>query len=361
MFIFSHQSLDVKWGFINTLILLFSSFTMAWAVRAAQLGQKKLLVPLLAITILCGFGFLGVKAIEYTAKFEHGTTWGKTFHVTREALEEHLDEETYAELAAEGKLPKEEGEPASHDSKGAGVGSAGALGATADTMSNVPSTPSGIGGTMPPGPATPLTTGSAREAGTAAEPSAGETQAGQGTSPASSMPADAKAPAASTPPGGAAAVVVREGPGLVATSAVPVPPAGTPSTYIPRDASGNLLLEHSQVAPASRGPLGLSYTPSAKRIGTHESSQPPPPPGHKKWHGEIPPNPQVFFSIYFMMTGLHGIHVVIGMICIFVVLLISARGGYGEDYMTPVDLVGLYWHLVDLIWIFLFPLLYLIH
>jgi len=68
-----------------------------------------------------------------------------------------------------------------------------------------------------------------------------------------------------------------------------------------------------------------------------------------------------FFSIYFMMTGLHGFHVLIGMALITWVLIRSSKGVFGPTYFTPVDLVGLYWHLVDLIWIFLFPLLYLIH
>jgi cytochrome c oxidase subunit 3 len=68
-----------------------------------------------------------------------------------------------------------------------------------------------------------------------------------------------------------------------------------------------------------------------------------------------------FFSVYFLMTGLHGFHVLIGIALLTWVLLRARRGEFGPQYFTPVDLVGLYWHLVDLIWIFLFPLLYLIH
>ena len=68
-----------------------------------------------------------------------------------------------------------------------------------------------------------------------------------------------------------------------------------------------------------------------------------------------------FFSTYFLMTGLHGIHVLVGMALITWILLRARRDEFGPAYFTPVDLVGLYWHLVDLIWIFLFPLLYLIH
>jgi cytochrome c oxidase subunit 3 len=73
-----------------------------------------------------------------------------------------------------------------------------------------------------------------------------------------------------------------------------------------------------------------------------------------------PPNPQLFFGIYFAMTGLHGIHVLAGIVVISWLLVGALRGRYGPDYFTPVDLVGLYWHIVDMIWIFLFPLFYLI-
>lgn len=73
-----------------------------------------------------------------------------------------------------------------------------------------------------------------------------------------------------------------------------------------------------------------------------------------------PPNQRVFFSFYFMMTGLHGIHVLGGMGAITWLLIRAIKGHFNSNYFTPVDLVGLYWHLVDLIWIYLFPLLYLI-
>lgn len=73
-----------------------------------------------------------------------------------------------------------------------------------------------------------------------------------------------------------------------------------------------------------------------------------------------PPHQQIFFSFYFMMTGLHGLHILGGMGAITWVLIGAIKGKYNSNYYTPVDLVGLYWHLVDLIWIYLFPLLYLI-
>lgn len=68
----------------------------------------------------------------------------------------------------------------------------------------------------------------------------------------------------------------------------------------------------------------------------------------------------MFFSFYFMMTGLHGLHILGGMAAIAWVMVKAIKGQFTPGYYTPVDLVGLYWHLVDLIWIYLFPLMYLI-
>lgn len=72
------------------------------------------------------------------------------------------------------------------------------------------------------------------------------------------------------------------------------------------------------------------------------------------------PHVRTFFSVYFMLTGLHGIHVIAGMLAIAWIAFRAARRQFSAAYNTPVELVGLYWHLVDLIWIYLFPLLYLI-
>ncbi len=75
----------------------------------------------------------------------------------------------------------------------------------------------------------------------------------------------------------------------------------------------------------------------------------------------LPKNAHMFFGIYFLMTGLHGLHVVIGM-GVWVWLLVRAgAGSFGPTYFGPIDYAALYWHLVDLIWIYLFPLLYLLN
>ncbi len=81
-----------------------------------------------------------------------------------------------------------------------------------------------------------------------------------------------------------------------------------------------------------------------------------------QWHYEelkIAKAP-LFFSVYFVMTGIHGLHVIIGMAIIYWLIRRAKRGEFGPAYFTPVEITGLYWHFVDLVWIFLFPLLYLV-
>ena len=78
------------------------------------------------------------------------------------------------------------------------------------------------------------------------------------------------------------------------------------------------------------------------------------------FEGVQAPGAPIFFALYFLITGLHGIHVVIGMTVLTVVAVMAYRGKFSAEYHTPVELGGLYWHLVDLIWIFVFPLIYLI-
>jgi cytochrome c oxidase subunit 3 len=72
------------------------------------------------------------------------------------------------------------------------------------------------------------------------------------------------------------------------------------------------------------------------------------------------PKANIFFGIYYMMTAVHGLHVIIGIALMVWLYLRARKGHFNSEYYTPVEITGLYWHLVDLIWIFLFPLLYLI-
>jgi cytochrome c oxidase subunit 3 len=79
--------------------------------------------------------------------------------------------------------------------------------------------------------------------------------------------------------------------------------------------------------------------------------------------GHLPPqaaNVQLFFSFYFVMTGLHALHMVIGVAVLATLIVAASRGAFSAEYFTPVEMSGLYWHFVDIVWVFLFPLLYLI-
>ena len=101
--------------------------------------------------------------------------------------------------------------------------------------------------------------------------------------------------------------------------------------------------------------LGIKYFEYAHKI--HDGLLP------GKWFaakGFHTPHPGMFFAVYFMMTGIHGLHVIIGMSLLGWVLYRNLRGDFSPKYFTAVELGALYWHLVDLVWIYLFPLLYLV-
>ena len=77
-------------------------------------------------------------------------------------------------------------------------------------------------------------------------------------------------------------------------------------------------------------------------------------------HDELQRTTQIFFSLYFTMTGLHALHMVVGLVLLTVITIMAWRGKFDSEYYTPVEMSGLYWHFVDIVWIFLFPLLYLV-
>jgi len=86
-------------------------------------------------------------------------------------------------------------------------------------------------------------------------------------------------------------------------------------------------------------------------------------PGHMLDVAKVHPehaNLGMYFGFYFCMTGLHGLHVLIGMGLITWCLIRNMKGEFNSKYYTPVEGVGIFWHIIDLIWIFLFPLLYLV-
>ncbi|WP_428262868.1 cytochrome c oxidase subunit 3 family protein [Haliangium sp.] len=212
IFLYASHWLDTKWGAINTVVLIGSSFTAAYAVRAAQLGQKKALVGCLLVTLLCAGAFLCIKYVEYSHKIHVGTLFGAKFE-----------------------------------------------------------------------------------------------------------------------------------------------PCVTPANPAIPGSGGKLLKTHEELAAMDElhrehcleEAMALSGKPEAELEMATDAERPP-------------ANTNMFFTIYFAMTGLHGIHVLAG-IFVFLWLFIRAiKGHFTPEYYGPIDFAALYWHLVDLIWIFLFPLFYLI-
>jgi cytochrome c oxidase subunit 3 len=84
-------------------------------------------------------------------------------------------------------------------------------------------------------------------------------------------------------------------------------------------------------------------------------------PGHGfRWEGPNAHPAEIFYSLYFAMTGLHALHMIVGIPILAWIAWMAQRGRYSPAYHSPVEMVGLYWHFVDIVWIFLFPLLYLV-
>ncbi len=94
---------------------------------------------------------------------------------------------------------------------------------------------------------------------------------------------------------------------------------------------------------------------------------------HEKWVDHHIPGPgfryedsryfqqaQILFFLYFAMTGMHALHMIVGIGLITTLIVMAARNRFSAAWYTPVEMIGLYWHFVDIVWIFLFPLLYLI-
>jgi cytochrome c oxidase subunit III len=105
---------------------------------------------------------------------------------------------------------------------------------------------------------------------------------------------------------------------------------------------------------------GRTFTLAASHTGGHESdseSVAAPSTVTEDFQSE---SVELFFSFYFGMTGLHALHMVIGIAILGVLLAAARRGAFSPAYFTPMEMTGLYWHFVDIVWVFLFPLLYLI-
>jgi cytochrome c oxidase subunit III len=314
VYLWAHHALDAKWGMINTIVLLASSFTMAWGVRAAQLNQRGLLQIMLILTFLGGVAFMCIKAVEYDAKWKHYLFPGKfnSLNAKFEPRQGGLDPAD-ARAATIGYVE-------SH--MGGGHGATGHDEGHADESK----THSDTGSTSTENAGGPSHGGAPHAADNAPNP---ESKA----APQVAAGANHDQVATSQP-------VKAEG-ALIAMGHIG---GGDANADTPDAAT---------VVPPTFAAGGINRAADAK-------------PSHQwKTYAQMEPTDReqlnTFFSIYFMMTGLHGIHVLVGMGLMVWLFVKASAGHFSSEYFTPVDLGGLYWHLVDLIWIFLFPLLYLIH
>ena len=101
--------------------------------------------------------------------------------------------------------------------------------------------------------------------------------------------------------------------------------------------------------------LGIKYVEYSHKFAEHHV-----PGASFHWEGPNAGHAQMFFVFYFCMTGMHALHMIIGIGILATIAWMAWRGRFTPEYHSPVEITGLYWHFVDIVWIFLFPLLYLI-
>lgn len=349
IFAYASHYLDVKMGAINTAVLIVSSLTAAWAVRCAQLEQKKGLVACLGVTIVCAFGFLGIKYMEYSHKFHEGILFGSHF-------------DPCVASGGPALLNKKNHCPGTKSSivwnAAEKKASAGCLAGPLDQDLSKP-------GLQASCEVLEVQVSRVKESGTIRKVEGGKRpisacegeaveHAGEGLHSAGSTepcytlernpyicPETADKPSYGAIVHYGDHVVRGEGVEIQATCTPAPAPAVAATDPYSEGAATPAALGQGDVVP---------YKPVDKHAQRKAFANGPP-----------PPNTNMFFSIYFAMTGLHGIHVLVG-IFIFIWLFVrAAKGHFTAAYFGPIDYAALYWHLVDLIWIFLFPLLYLIH
>jgi cytochrome c oxidase subunit 3 len=235
--------LDVFWGTANTLVLIVSSLTMALAVHYAQLGKRNLQVILIALTMVLGTVFLGVKAIEYTNKYYEGIVPVKGLNLRTD------------------KVAQDSAKNAAHD---------------------------------------PVT--------------------------------EEKSSLNSPPLVGNRAEVSSE---------------HEEHKYV--NPTADFVWEDVSLAVQARDG---GYLTDAEKIGYFSNGEI----DATKFRDKV----RIFFWIYFAMTALHALHMIIGLGIMAWLLWKAWKGTFVPEYYAPVEMAGLYWHFVDIVWIFLFPLLYLL-
>lgn len=232
--------LDPFWGGLNTLVLIVSSLTMALTVYYAQKSNRNMQVLMIILTMFFGSVFLGVKAVEYSGKWEHG----------------QIPVDGWNKVVKEGEVKKETAFTLPFETKASASG---------DEKEKKPN---------------PL----------------GEFQI--------------------------------------------------------TDEDVKLVKDHENVLTDSEK-VGYYNDFTYDEAG---NIQPVGEIDKEKLKGKI----RIFFWIYFVMTGLHALHMIVGLGIMLWLLYKAWRGSFSAEYYSPVEISGLYWHFVDIVWIFLFPLLYLL-
>ena len=302
---------------LNTIVLIFSSLTMALAVDAAQKGDRRRAAKGLAVTLLCAFTFMGVKAVEYLDKAHHHTIVatadapvgvtaepGQTLYAIVTAPNRQVFNVTKGTF--ESSNPRRRAEYAISLQSGGGEGSyigvipAAAAGPNKITVYSQP----------------------------AAEPTAKDMTV---------------QPKALDYAGG---VFVFDGHVKDVDNRTAYEFTGWRAPYPPRE-SGQRVDVHLISESDVRNLRGATEVKQAVKIDKSRINADT---NYGPWKNN-------FFASYFTLTGVHGLHVVGGMIPLTILLLQSLRG---RLFPHHTEYVGLYWHFVDLVWIFLFPLLYLI-
>ncbi|MEM9643885.1 MAG: cytochrome c oxidase subunit 3 [Planctomycetota bacterium] len=332
------QFLNTKLGAINTGVLLFSSLTMAWGVRCAQTEEHKKLTALLATTLSCAMIFLGVKSIEYSHK------WGMGLYPAGMFTYDHnnphpTDHPNYLlylcmpfalisigvliwliiSFVKKNTFQYECAKPllvvALSFFVGVGLGdileSGGEEGGHhAEVASHE---------------------GDGHEAGHGHDEEDGH-DADDGHDDADSHDHDNATADVETLPELPAELVARE--------------------QLAKDTANTGLQEELSARRRQAAMASGTVTP--------ENTDPDAMISKAEQNVFTPRTAGVFFSIYYCMTGVHAIHILAGIGVLVWLLIRSVRQDFNRQYFGPVDYVGLYWHIVDLIWIYLFPLLYLI-
>ena len=329
------QFLNTKLGAINTGVLLFSSLTMALAVRSAQLEEHKKLACLIATTLCCAMIFLGVKAIEYSHKWHMGLLPAGLFSYNPDAPHPEGGPNYLAWICA----------PFAAATIGVVIWLVISFLRGAKFQFEV---------------AKPLTVvclsffvgvglGTILESGESDASHHDENHDGKIAMVDGDGHRDGDHAGEEHPEPRADA------------DRVALVPAGD------MDADeGNAIIERLATDSANTGLKGeldarraqAGISAGAITYGVSDDSSAT----VKKMDDNVmrPSRAGVFFSIYYCMTGVHAIHILAGIGVLIWLLVRATRQDFNKNYFGPVDYVGLYWHLVDLIWIYLFPLMYLI-